>query len=102
MHESAGGRRFRPVKAAIRGGKSIAELSVEAPPVTDTDLARRHALYELLTMPDPPDIHRGHILRFAGKPERHRLLPYLAAAFVQAKLLEIRERAPLDDMARSA
>lgn len=70
--------------------------------MSDADLARRYALYELLTMPDPPDIRRGHILRFEGKPERHRLLPYLASAFVQAKLLEIRERAPVDDMARSA
>jgi hypothetical protein len=93
---------FGPSKRQFEVANQLLSSPWRLPPVTDTDLARRHALYELLTMPDPPDIHRGHILRFAGKPERHRLLPYLAAAFVQAKLLEIRERAPLDDMARSA
>jgi hypothetical protein len=84
------------------GGKSIAQSFAAEESMNDADLSRRQALYELLAIPDPPDIHRGHVLRFQGKPGRHRLLPQLAAAFVQAKLLEIRERAPLDEIGRTA
>jgi hypothetical protein len=58
----------------------------------DSDIARRQALYELLTTPDPPDLHRGFVLRLEGKPDRHQLLQHLAAAFVRSKLLEIQER----------
>jgi hypothetical protein len=61
------------------------------------DLVRRQALYELLAEPDPPDLHRGFVRRLEGKPDRHAQLPLLAAKFVQARLLEIRERAPLQD-----
>jgi hypothetical protein len=50
------------------------------------------ALCELLTTPDPPDLHRGHVPRLEGKPDRHQIVPRLAAAFVQSKLLEMRER----------
>jgi hypothetical protein len=57
----------------------------------ESDIARRLALYELLTTPDPPDMHRGHVPRLEGKPDRHQLVPRLAAAFVQSKLLEMRE-----------
>src|SRR4051812_12557539 len=67
-----------------------------APPM-DSDLARRQAIYELLAEPDPPDLHRGYVRRLDGKPDRHAQLPLLAAKFVQARLLEIRERAPLQD-----
>lgn len=63
----------------------------------DYDLVRRQALYELLAYPDPPDLHRGFVRRLEGKPDRHAQLPLLAAKFVQARLLEIRERAPLQD-----
>ena len=66
----------------------------------DSDLARRQALYELLAEPDPPDLHRGYVRRLEGKPDRHAQLPLLAAKFVQARLLEIRERAPLREDAR--
>jgi hypothetical protein len=58
----------------------------------DSDMERRQALYELLARPDPPELRRGFTLRLEGKPDRHRLLPHLAATFVQAKLLEIGER----------
>jgi hypothetical protein len=92
----------RPGAASKASGKSIAESFLAEESMSDADLSRRQALYELLAIPDPPDIHRGHVLRFQGKPERHRLLPQLAAAFVQAKLLEIHERAPLDEMGRTA
>jgi hypothetical protein len=63
----------------------------------DSDLARRQAIYDLLAEPDPPDLHRGFVRRLDGKPDRHAQLPLLAAKFVQARLLEIRERAPLHD-----
>lgn len=67
----------------------------------DADLIRRQALYELLAVPDPPELHRGYVRRLEGKPDRHAQLPMLAAKFVQARLLEIRERAPLtDDISR--
>jgi hypothetical protein len=59
---------------------------------TPSDIARRQALYELLTTPDPPDLHRGFVLRLEGKPDRHQLLEQLAAAFVRAKLTEIQAR----------
>jgi hypothetical protein len=68
----------------------------------DSDLARRQAIYELLAEPDPPDLHRGFVRRLDGKPDRHAQLPLLAAKFVQARLLEIRERAPLQDEQRVA
>jgi len=63
----------------------------------DDDLVRRQALYELLAVPDPPDLHRGFVRRLEGKPDRHAQLPLLAANFVQARLLEIQERAPLQN-----
>ena len=67
----------------------------------DTDLVRRQALYELLAEPDPPDLHRGYVRRLEGKPDRHAQLPLLAAKFVQARLHEIRERAPLSEEAQA-
>jgi hypothetical protein len=57
------------------------------------DIERRLALAELLARPDPPDLQRGHRLLFEGRPDRFERLPYLAAAFVQARLLDLRERA---------
>jgi hypothetical protein len=58
----------------------------------ESSITRRLALYELLEKPDPPDLHRGSIMRFEGKPDRHAQLPRLAAAFVRAKMLEIQLR----------
>ena len=56
------------------------------------DVERRVAIAELLTQPDPPELRRGHRLRLEGKPDRFDLVPLLAAAFVQAKLLALHER----------
>lgn len=53
---------------------------------------RRHALTQLLSLPDPPEMHRGNVVRLEGKPDRHDLLPLLAAAFVRQKLIEFRMR----------
>jgi hypothetical protein len=56
-----------------------------------SDLERRQALIDLLSMPDSPDLHRGHRLTFEGREDRHHLAPGLAAVFVQTKLLELLE-----------
>jgi hypothetical protein len=74
----------------------------EALRVMDSDLVRRQALYELLAEPDPPELHRGFVRLLEGKPDRHAQLPMLAAKFVQARLLEIREQAPLSEETLSA
>lgn len=59
----------------------------------DTNITRRLALYELLEIPDPPGMHRSHVVRLEGKPDRHNQLPMLAAAFVRSKIQELRQRA---------
>jgi hypothetical protein len=57
------------------------------------DIERRLAIAELLAQPDPPDLrYRGHRVLLEGKAERFRLVPLLASAFVQAKLLALHER----------
>jgi hypothetical protein len=58
----------------------------------DDHIARRLAIRELLARPDPPDLHRGSVLRLEGKPDRHEQLPRLATAFARAKLREFRAR----------
>ena len=60
--------------------------------VLDADIERRQAIVELLSIPDAPSLRRGHRLILPGKPDRHQLVPSLAAAFVQQKLLELHER----------
>lgn len=60
----------------------------------NSDIARRLAFHELLAKPDPPELHRGSVVRLEGKPDRHELLATLAAAFVREKLMELRGRAP--------
>ena len=56
------------------------------------DMERRQALAQLLAQPDDPDLQRGHRVLLDGRPDRHEMVPYLAAAYVQSKLLELRER----------
>ena len=57
----------------------------------DVDLAKRQALIDLLSLPDTPDIRRGHRLTMEGHPDRFDLLPRLAASFVQQHMLEQEE-----------
>ena len=57
----------------------------------NAELERRQAIVDLLSIPDAPHLRRSHRLTLPGKPDRHRLVPVLAAAFVQQKLLELRE-----------
>jgi hypothetical protein len=56
------------------------------------DIERRQALCELLALPDAPELHRGHRRLFEGSPDRYQLVPQFAATFIQARLLELRER----------
>jgi hypothetical protein len=63
--------------------------------VTISDIHRREALCELLSMRDPFDALRGHRLVLEGRPDRHDQLPRLAAVYTQAKLSELRDRAAL-------
>ena len=60
-----------------------------------SDIERRQALVELLAKSDPIDAHRRHRRVFEGREDRYRLLPYLAGAYVQTRLVEWRERAML-------
>lgn len=53
---------------------------------------RRQALIELLSLPDSPDLRRGHRLTIEGRADRHQILPRLAAAFVQQYLMDRDER----------
>lgn len=61
--------------------------------MTEQDIERRQALCELLSLPDPPYLRRGFIMRLEGTPNRHQLLQHVTAAFVQSKLLAQHERA---------
>jgi hypothetical protein len=53
-----------------------------------SDLTRINAFTRLLAKPVPPELKRGSILRLEGSPERFKLVPLLAAAFQQQRLLE--------------
>lgn len=57
-----------------------------------SDIERRQAICELLSLPDAPDLRRGYRQTIEGTPARYRLVPQLTAAFIQAKLLELDER----------
>jgi hypothetical protein len=52
------------------------------------DLTRVNAFTRLLAKPDPPELRRGSSLRLEGSPERFKMVPLLAAAFRQQRLLE--------------
>jgi hypothetical protein len=47
------------------------------------DLERRQALITLLSIPDTPDLRRGHHLTMEGRPDRHLIVAELAANFIQ-------------------
>ena len=50
-------------------------------------------IFDLVAVPDPPELKRGHQQRFEGKPDRYELLPTLAMVFVQTRVMEFQERA---------
>jgi hypothetical protein len=60
--------------------------------VVRAESGRRQALVELMSLPDTPDLHRGHRLTVEGREDRYQILTYLAASFVQSKLVELSER----------
>jgi hypothetical protein len=76
---------------AIATGRGIRRVAARSL-FMDASLTRRQALYELLHKPDPPELHRGFVVRLEGKPDRFAQLPDLAAAFVRAKMTEFRHR----------
>lgn len=54
---------------------------------------RLEALLELLEEPDPPDLHRGHVRRLEGKPERFEMYQtYPMRAVVHAHVARDNER----------
>jgi hypothetical protein len=60
--------------------------------VVQPDSGRRQALVDLMSLPDTPDLHRGHRLTVEGRADRYQMLTYLTASFVQSKLVELSER----------
>ena len=71
---------------------SLAAMLLNDTFMVRSDIERRQALLELLSRPDSPDLRRGYRRTLAGCPERYALVPQLTAAFIQAKLLDLRER----------
>jgi len=71
---------------------AIAAVHDQARTYAETDWSQILALYELLEKPDPPELHRGFVIRCEGKPDRFAQLPELAAAFVRLKMTEFRQR----------
>jgi hypothetical protein len=58
----------------------------------ESEIERRQALIALLSLPDSPDLRRGHRLTFEGRADRHQILPHLAATFIQQHLVDLDER----------
>jgi len=58
----------------------------------DSDLQRRQALLQLLSLPDAPELHRGHSVTVEGRADRHQLVHKLANCFIQHYLMELEER----------
>jgi hypothetical protein len=65
--------------------------------VTLSDIHRREALCELLSLRDEFDALRSHRLVLEGRTDRHNQLPRLASVYMQARLNELRDRASLRD-----
>jgi hypothetical protein len=61
--------------------------------LVETSSEKRQALIDLLSLPDTPDIRRGHHRTIEGRPDRFRLARDLAATFVQWHKLQVEERA---------
>lgn len=59
----------------------------------DVDTEKRQALIDLLSLPDTPDLHRGHHLTVEGRADRFSIVHHLAASFVQWHQLQRDERA---------
>ena len=58
----------------------------------ESDLQRRQALLQLLSLPDAPELRRGHCLTVEGRADRHQLVHKLANSFIQHYLMELEER----------
>ncbi len=60
--------------------------------ISESELDKRQALIDLLAMPDSPDLRRGHHVTIEGRSDRHRIVPHLAAMFIQQHMVEMEER----------
>jgi hypothetical protein len=56
-------------------------------------LEKRQALIDLLSLPDTPDLRRGHRRTVEGRADRHLMLNQLAASFIQWHMLQMEEMA---------
>ncbi len=61
--------------------------------VFETSDERRQALIDLLSLPDTPDIKRGHRQTVEGRADRFGLVQHLTATFVQLHRIEVEDRA---------
>ena len=64
----------------------------------EPNFERRLAIAELLAHPDPPELRRGHRLRFEGKPDRYSLVQSVSAVYLQKKLLELQDQCAAADI----
>jgi len=62
------------------------------PMMLESDIEKRQALIALLSLPDSPDLRRGHHRTLEGRADRHQILPHLAATFIQHHMVELEER----------
>lgn len=60
--------------------------------ISEPQLEKRQALIDLLALPDSPDLRRGHHVTIEGRSDRHRIVPHLAAMFIQQHMVEMEER----------
>lgn len=49
---------------------------------------RKAAIVELMALPDPRDLHRGHSVTAEGHPERYALIPELCCAGVTYQVVQ--------------
>ncbi len=59
---------------------------------SESQLDKRQALIDLMALPDSPDLRRGHHVTIEGRSDRHRIVPHLAAMFIQQHMIEMEER----------
>ena len=61
----------------------------------ETSGEKRQALIDLLSLPDTPDLRRGHHRTIEGRADRFRLARDLAATFVQWHMIQREESTAL-------
>lgn len=59
----------------------------------EVDSEKRQALIDLLSLPDTPDLRRGHRQTVEGRADRHQMVHRLAANFVMWHQVQREEHA---------